>query len=395
VQGAHVGAYEVTDLLGSGGYGDVYQVREPAPLSRMQALKVLRIDQFNEKAFWSFFDEARHISNLQHPNILPVYNFGQLEDGRPYFVMEYAPRTINDFFCRDGGDRRPASVEELEPYVHQAAEALQYVHKNGLIHLDVKPGNLLIGRYEQLLLSDFGIAFYLGMQAHASRGEVTGSAAYMPPEQWQGNPQRNSDQYALAICCYELLTGRPPFQGNRIALEYQHIYTPPPPPSTFNPRLSAEIDMVLLYGLAKEPNKRFASISAFALAFQQATQGIKERSRTWQSADAPTIVSTKNVPTIASTRNAPDTLDIWATLAISSADALHGTSRTLTLPDGRQVIVSVPAGTCYGQIINQKGQGRPSRSGDLVGDLILTIVIVSTEESVSPLSTDDGETTMR
>ncbi len=265
VQGAHVGSYEVIDFIGVGSYGHVYKVREPAPLSRILALKVLRIDQFNEKALGSFFDEARRIANLQHPNILPVYNFGQLEDGRPYLVMEYAPRTINDLFRRDDGTRRLALAEELEPYVRQAAEALHYVHKNGLIHQDVKPGNLLIGRNEQLLLSDFGTTFYLGMQTHASLGEVTGTAAYMPPEQWQGNPRRDSDQYALAICCYELLSGRPPFLYKRIEEMWNaHTKEQPPAPQQWNPRIPVEVGAVLMRAMAKDYRQRYRTVTEFA-----------------------------------------------------------------------------------------------------------------------------------
>jgi len=265
VQGAHVGSYEVIDFIGVGSYGYVYKVREPAPLGRILALKVLRFDQFNEKALGSFFDEARRIANLQHPNILPVYNFGQLEDGRPYFVMEYAPRTINDLFRRDDGTRRLALAEELEPYVRQAADALHYVHKNGLIHQDVKPGNLLIGRNEQLLLSDFGTTFYLGMQTHASLGEVTGTAAYMPPEQWQGNPRRDSDQYALAICCYELLAGRPPFLYKRIEEMWNaHTKEQPPAPQQWNPRIPVEVGAVLMRAMAKDYRQRYRTITEFA-----------------------------------------------------------------------------------------------------------------------------------
>src|SRR5579859_1629373 len=137
VQGAHIGIYEIVSFIGVGSYGHVYKVREPAPLSRILALKVLRNDQFNEKSRQSFFAEARRIANMQHPNILRVYNFGQLDDGRPYMVMEFAPRTILDLFRRDDGGKRLALAEELEPYVRQAADALHYVHKSGLIHQDV------------------------------------------------------------------------------------------------------------------------------------------------------------------------------------------------------------------------------------------------------------------
>ncbi len=252
VQGAHIGGYEIISFIGAGSYGHVYKVREPAPLSRILALKVLRIDQFNEKALGSFFDEARRIADLQHPNILPVYNFGQLEDNRPYLVMEYAPKTIYDIFREADGSRRLAQAEELVPYLNQAADALVFVHNKGLIHQDVKPGNLLIGRSGQLLLSDFGTTFYLGMQTHASLGEATGTAAYMPPEQWQGNPRRDSDQYALAVCCYELLAGRTPFAYRRIEEMWNaHFRETPPSPQQWNRRIPVEVAAVILRGMAK------------------------------------------------------------------------------------------------------------------------------------------------
>jgi len=278
VQGAYIGIYEVVSFIGTGSYGHVYKVREPAPLSRILALKVLRFDQFNEKALSSFFDEARRIANLQHPHILPVYNFGQLEDERPYLVMEYAPETIYDLFRKVDGSRRLAFAEELVPYLQQAADALHYVHANGLIHQDVKPGNLLIGRNGQLLLSDFGTTFYLGMQTHASLGEVTGTAAYMPPEQWQGNPRRDSDQYALAICCYELLSGRTPFTYKRLEEMWNaHLKDQPPSPREWNPRIPVEVAAVLLRAMAKDYRQRYPNILEFAESYRSAVQVALQR----------------------------------------------------------------------------------------------------------------------
>ncbi|HET8912687.1 MAG TPA: protein kinase [Ktedonobacteraceae bacterium] len=278
VQGARIGIYEVESYIGAGSYGYVYQVREPAPLSRILALKVLRFDQFNEKALSNFFDEARRIASLQYPHILPVYNFGQLEDGRPYLVMEYAPRTILDVFKREDGTRRLALAEELIPYIQQSAEALHYLHSNGLIHQDVKPGNLLIGRNGQLLLSDFGATFYLGMQTHASLGEVTGTATYMPPEQWQGNPRRDSDQYALAICCYELLAGRPPFSYKRIEEMWNaHLKEPAPSPQKFNSRVPVEVSAVLQRAIAKDYRQRYVTILEFSEKYEQAVKQAQRR----------------------------------------------------------------------------------------------------------------------
>ena len=278
VQGAHIGVYEVVSFIGAGSYGHVYKVREPAPLSRILALKVLRIDQLNEKALGNFFDEARRIADLQHSNILPVYNFGQLEDERPYLVMEYAPQTIYDLFRRPDGSRRAAFAEELVPYLQQAAGALSFVHANGLIHQDVKPGNLLIGRKGQLLLSDFGTTFYLGMQTHASLGEATGTAAYMPPEQWQGNPRRDSDQYALAISCYELLTGRTPFTYKRVEEMWNaHFREQPSSPQRWNRRIPIEVANVILRGLAKDHRQRYSNILEFAEKYTEAVQLAQQR----------------------------------------------------------------------------------------------------------------------
>jgi serine/threonine protein kinase len=279
VQGAHIGNYEVVSFIGAGTYGYVYKVREQVPLSRILALKVLRLDQFNEKAQASFFQEARRVANMHHPNILPIYNFGQIVgSGQPYFAMEYAPQTILDLFRNANGSRRRVFAEELVPYVQQTAGALQYVHSGNLVHQDVKPGNLLIGRSGQVLLSDFGTTFYLGVQTHASLGEVTGTAAYMPPEQWKGTPRRDSDQYALAICCYELLAGRPPFMHKRIEDMWNaHLKEPVPPLQQWNSRVPVEVVAVLTRALAKDYRQRYHSITDFADSYEQAVATALQR----------------------------------------------------------------------------------------------------------------------
>jgi serine/threonine protein kinase len=279
VQGSHIGPYEVVSFIGAGSYGYVYKVREPLPLSRILALKVLRLDKLNDKAQASFYQEARRIASLQHPNILPIYSFGVLPGiGQPYFVMEYAPQTISDLFRSADGRRRQAFAEELVPYVRQTAGALRYVHEHGLVHQDVKPGNLLIGRNGQVLLADFGTTFYLGMQTHASLGEVTGTAAYMPPEQWQGNPRRDSDQYALAISCYELLTNRTPFVYRRIEDMWNaHVHETPPAPQQWNQRVPAEVSAVLNRALAKNYRQRYAGILEFADQYSNAVETALQR----------------------------------------------------------------------------------------------------------------------
>jgi len=279
IQGAHIGIYEVISFIGAGSYGHVYKVREPRPLSRILALKVLRKDQFNAKAQASFFQEAQRIATMQHPNILPIYNFGQLADTQqPYFVMEYAPQTILDLYRDAQGIRRLAFAEDLIPYVQQTANALSSVHDHGLVHQDVKLGNLLIGRSGQILLADFGTAYYLGKQTHASLGEITGTAAYMPPEQWRGTPRRDSDQYALAVCCYDLLCGRPPFLYKELQAMWQaHAKEQPPSLQRWNPRVPAEVTAVILRALAKDYHRRYTDINEFAEQFTQAVKVAQQR----------------------------------------------------------------------------------------------------------------------
>jgi serine/threonine protein kinase len=192
--------------------------------------------------------------------------------------MEYAPQTITELFRKSDGSRRLAFAEELIPYIQQTADALQYVHNSGLVHQDVKPGNLLIGRSGQVLLSDFGTTYYLGMQTHASLGEVTGTAAYMPPEQWQGHPRRDTDQYALAICCYELLAGRPPFIHKRLEEMWNaHLKGLPPSPQQWNPRIPVEVASVLLRAMSKDYRQRYHSITDFAENYANAVQVALQR----------------------------------------------------------------------------------------------------------------------
>src|SRR5205807_5829335 len=152
------------------------------------------------------------------------------------------------------------SPTDVAHFLRQAADALQHAHDNGLIHQDVKPQNFLIRsnrneRLPDLLLADFGIAKLTAGTSGASQA-IRGTPIYMAPEQWEGNPVAASDQYALAIMAYELLTGRPPFSGhNNYQLGYKHCNVAPTPPSTINPTLPQELDDVLLRALAKKPTE--------------------------------------------------------------------------------------------------------------------------------------------
>lgn len=272
---AHISIYKVVSFLGEGTYGQVYEVRETTHLGRTLALKVLRLNQFTDKPLARFFEEAERIAKLQHPYVLPIYNFGQLEDGRPYYVMELAPKTIKDLFRK-----RQALAEELVPYLQQTAEVLYYIHylPEGIIHQDIKPGNLLIGRDGKVRLSDFGTTLDLGSLTHKSIGESMGSGGYMSPEQWKGKPRRDSDQYALAITCYQLLTGHLPFEYPSLEqLMDAHLTQQRPSPLQWNSRIPVEVAAVLLRAMAIDYRYRYHSVLEFAESYKNAVELVLKR----------------------------------------------------------------------------------------------------------------------
>jgi len=201
----------------------------------------------------------------------------------------------------------------------------------------------------------------------------------MAPEQWDGQPVPATDQYALAVMIYELLTGRPPFQGGPGQVMRQHFFSQPQPPSVLDGRLSPSIDTVLLRALSKQTTDRFERVAAFAQAFRQVIPGTEQPMSgvVEMHGDANELVPRSRV--------APMGEDIKATLAISSSEAQVGTTRTLTLPGGRRVTVPVPAGIRDGEILRLDGQGEASAVGGTAGVLILSILIKTTEEP-SPLA---------
>ncbi|HVU66669.1 MAG TPA: kelch repeat-containing protein, partial [Ktedonobacteraceae bacterium] len=166
----------------------------------------------------------------------------------------------------------PLSLQRVLAYVEQAADALYYAHQRGLIHLDVKPANLLLDAQDRLMLADFGVSVLLEGYTHASLHYYVGTPLYTAPEQWLEQPRTASDQYALAVTCYQLLVGRPPFTGNLYAVMHGHLQASPPPMSTFNPLMPAQVEKVLERALAKDPNERYPDIRAFAMAFREAVE---------------------------------------------------------------------------------------------------------------------------
>jgi serine/threonine protein kinase len=263
--GQQLGNYQLTRLLGEGSFAQVY-LGEHIYLGTQAAIKVLNPKMANDLD--EFRTEARTIARLVHPNIVRVLEFG-VEDNIPFLVQDYAPNgTLRE--------RHPKgtllALSTVISYAKQVAEALQYAHDEKFIHRDVKPENILLGRNNEALLSDFGIALMSQTFRGQSMQNVAGTLLYMAPEQIQGRPRRASDQYSLGIIVYEWLTGEPPFNGSFTEIVSKQLAVPPLPLRTKVPTVSRAVEQVVMTALEKDPDKRFSSIRAFALALEQASQ---------------------------------------------------------------------------------------------------------------------------
>lgn len=282
-----LGRYRLLRIIGSGGMGEVYLAQDPS-INRQVAIKAIRIDvaaypvtEDSKESARLFQREAKAIATLDHPGILPLYDYGEQNMNGAMFTYMVMPYREEGSLANWMQKRGPAllSLQIVEQIVQQAASALQYAHDHQVVHQDVKPSNFLIRsskdgpHHPDLLLTDFGIAKLSTFTSRASQS-IRGTPTYMAPEQWEGHPTAATDQYALAVMVYELLTGRSPFRGSPMQMMYAHVNTPPQPPSLWNPRVSAPIDAVVLRALAKRPEERFPSIIAFAFAFRRALRGI-------------------------------------------------------------------------------------------------------------------------
>src|SRR5438270_6331809 len=264
--GQRLGNYHLIHLLGKGGFAEVY-LGEHIYLKTAAAIKVLHTQVIGED-MEGFLNEARTIAHLVHPHIVRVTDFG-IEGETPFLVMDYAPNgTLRQRHPK--GTQLPLSL--IISYVKQIAGALQHAHNERLVHRDIKPENMLLGRQNELLLSDFGTALVAQSTRYPSPHEIIGTAAYMSPEQIQGRSRPASDQYSLAVVVYEWLSGDRPFQGSFVELCSQHMFVSPPPLREKIPTISPDIEQVVERALAKDPHQRFMSIQAFAEALEQPYQ---------------------------------------------------------------------------------------------------------------------------
>jgi len=269
--GTRLGKYEIRAEIGRGGMGTVYKGYDPM-LDSWVAVKVLAPHLVWEQKFIErFIREARAARKLRHPGIVTVYDVGQ-EAGWYYIVMEYLEGQTLTELIRERG---PMPLEEAVHILRPLAEALDYAHHKGLVHRDIKPGNVIVDPAGQVTLTDFGIARAARETRLTATGAVVGTPEYMSPEQVKGlMVDARSDQYSLAVVAYEILSGRVPFEAeSTLALLYKVVHEPPPPIRQARPDLPAGVEAVLKKTLAKEPGDRYATASGFVDALERALAG--------------------------------------------------------------------------------------------------------------------------
>lgn len=262
-----LGNYRIIKLLGHGGFADVY-LGEHTYLKTQAAIKVLHthVDQADVGRFYT---EALTVAHLVHPNIIHVLDFA-VENATPFLIMEYAP-SGNLRQRHPAGTKLPPAT--FLPYVQQIASALQYAHTQKLIHRDVKPENMLVGRNDRIVLSDFGIALVAQNSLSQSTDEmIIGTFSYMSPEQIQGKARPASDQYALAVVVYEWISGKRPFTGSYMEIVAQQLSAPPPLLDERTLALPHAVQQVMHRALAKDPHQRFPHVQDFADALGRAYQ---------------------------------------------------------------------------------------------------------------------------
>ena len=268
LSGKTFGQYQLTEPISSGGMATIYKAYQPG-LDRVVAVKVLPEYLLAQAGFLERFKiEAQAIARLEHPNILPVYDYGEAER-TPYLVMKYVPGgTLKDLMAQG-----PLDARQTAQLLRQIAEALDHAHQQGIVHRDVKPSNVLLQDGKWALLMDFGLAKLLTSTSNiTASGTGVGTPDYMSPEQAQGLPiDQRTDIYSLGIVLYQMLTGEVPFHAETpMAVMLKQIVETPTLPHLRNPNIRPVVDEVIMTAIAKSPTDRYARATDLAAAYEMA-----------------------------------------------------------------------------------------------------------------------------
>jgi len=278
------GRYRISRKLGGGGMADVY-LAEDQTLGRRVAIKMLHGRYANDEQFVERFRrEATHAAGLSHPNIVSIFDRGEA-DGSYFIVMEYVEgKTLKELIRSRGFCPIPVAIA----YTRQILSALRYAHRNGVIHRDIKPHNVIVDPEGVIKVTDFGIA-RAGVSQMTEEGAIIGTAQYLSPEQARGAPvDQTSDLYSTGIVLFELLTGEVPFTGDSpVEIAMKHLAEAPPTPSDLRPDVPEDLDLVVVRALAKEPADRYQSAAAMDADLETVARGGRVAAET---ADAATII---------------------------------------------------------------------------------------------------------
>jgi serine/threonine protein kinase len=280
------GRYRILEQLGTGAMGAIYLAND-TELGRQVALKVPHLRRGRDGTtpdrcdLDRFYREARAAATLDHPNLCPVYDVGQI-DGIPYLSMAYIKgRPLSQSMRRD----RPMSQRRVAIMVRKLAQALEEAHYNGVVHRDLKPSNIMINARGELIIIDFGLVWRIGAQNERLTrvGLVVGTPMYMSPEQASGKLEAigpGCDIYSLGVIMYELLTGRVPFEGPEAFVLGQVFFAEPTPPSMHRADLDSQLEAICLKAMAKSPDQRYATMGEFAMALGEYLRPVHDTPRT-------------------------------------------------------------------------------------------------------------------
>jgi len=265
------GRYKIIRKLGSGGMANVY-LAEDQELGRRVAIKILNERHANDDQFVERFRrEAKNAAGLSHPNIVAIYDRGEAE-GTYYIAMEYLDgRSLKELIVARG----PAPVHVAIDYARKILDALRFSHRNGIVHRDIKPHNVIVDAEGRVKVTDFGIA-RAGTSQMTEVGSIIGTAQYLSPEQAKGAPvDQTSDLYSVGIVLYELLTGKVPFTGDSpVEIAMKHISAIPEPPSSLRPDIPEDLDLIVLRALGKTPEERYPSAEEMDKDLGRVAQGL-------------------------------------------------------------------------------------------------------------------------